>query len=258
MSFRFRAVACFLALAGSCLGAEGLTPIELLEERGLKKEGKFFILPAEGALLKKIKALQPDSNEVAEKFEIWAGMVQNEQEFQALTAQAIELKAQLNTQLQFIARMPQASALDRGLKNDAQQIAGETDQNLQITNRERALRESRRVAPQRMDKAQEDFKEVYKGFLRKSEDLLPDWQKIKDDYAPIALDTSIKAFLKAYNDQTKANIKLGPSEKIKKAIGDVKAFELKYSQTPNYTKPSSATSRKKSGRKSDLRSRPAA
>ncbi len=247
-------------LAAPCLGDEGLTPLEQLEQQGLVKEKGYFILPIETPLRAKMINLRPTMGEMAQKFGVWAAIVGNENELQYFTELRINLIAQINDVGQQISQLSSREEFQKLERARLQQYRGELDNNLKECNSELALRQSRLVPPRRKDKAEEDFKDVRKVFLEKSGEIGQDYTAVKEAYLPILDDSALKASLKAYNQQTRANLKFGPSEALKKGIGTILKYEQDYSPETalaSAVKGNKKKTKKSNGKVSPLRSRPA-
>jgi hypothetical protein len=232
-STRILSLAGLLALsglfAGTGYGADDPTPEGVLNERGLKRSGKFFIVASEEPVRQAIYNMRPVMVEMEAKFNEWAAILQNEYEYQALTDYRIQVQGHLADVDTQIGQMPSRTPQDRLALSQARAYRQSVDQELRNTNSQIEFRRKRFVPVRVKDKAENDFKEARKRFLEVASNTRPLYDKVLQEYATLSEDNTVSNALKAYNQMTKANFKLGPSDKLKKDVGDVKKYEQAYS-----------------------------
>ncbi len=195
----------------------------------LPGRGKYFIVASEEPVRQKIFNMRPVMGEMEGKFNIWAAMLQNEYEFQTLTDYSLQLQGMYNDLSQQISRMPNKTALDKMALNQAQgQLQGIVAESKQ-TNYQIALRQKRLVSDKAKEKAENEFKDVRKKFLAMASEARPPYEDVKKEYEKLSEESAVSNALKAHNQMTKANFKMGPSDKLNKDVADVKRYEQTYS-----------------------------
>lgn len=228
MSLRYHRLAgplVVLALSAVTARGEQATPLDTLTSRGLTRTGKYFVVAGEDALFQKLYNLQPLMKEMEAKFEVWAGMLDIENEWQALTDQQLVLRGQLNDINVVIADMRPRSP-DMA---EAQARRRLTDQQLRDTNTAVAQAAKRRAGPRQLDKAENDFKESREAFVKAKGETAAMYQSVLKEYRELSQDESLKNAMKAHGQASKTTFALGPSEKLQRAWGDVNKYERLYS-----------------------------
>ena len=109
----------------------------------------------------------------------------------------------------------------------------------------------RRVSPRpsdgEKDKAENEFKEIRKTFLVMASEARPPYEDVEEEYEKLSEESAVSNALKAHNQLTKANFKMGPSDKLNKDVADVKRYEQVYSPetAPRPTKMTKPSLKKK-------------
>ncbi len=87
----------------------------------------------------------------------------------------------------------------------------------------------RRVSQAALDRVVNEFKKNLDQFLKEAAEAGPMFREVKQKYEELAADGSVQNALKAHNLETKASLKLGPSEKMLKDVNLVLKYERFYS-----------------------------
>jgi hypothetical protein len=220
-------------------------PAELLGKHGLTKSGAYFVVASEEPVLQMLYNLRPYMGEMEGRFMQWAGILQNEFEHQQLSEYVIRLDGQLSALNAQIRSMQERNALQRQEKAEWVQYRNMVDQERRWANQERAIRQNRLVGPRVKEKAESDFKERREKFVAAKGQTWPAVEKTVKEYEDIKQNESVLNALKAFNQESKAHFRLGPSDKLTKAAQQVIKYEREYS-------PETATKPKKMPRRRGL------
>ncbi len=115
-TMRHRVLSTLLILSGVCgvaAPARAQSPLELLEERGLTRQGKFFVIKDEEPVFQKFFNMQPDMKRLDVAYRAWEDIVVNESTYLNLVDYRIQLTAHLNDVNGQISRMPSRTAQDK-------------------------------------------------------------------------------------------------------------------------------------------------
>jgi len=214
---------------GAGHGDEPPTPQSLLKEHGLQSAGSFFVVDAEQEALQKFYNMDPLMRKMKGEFYEWAAILQNEYEYNTLGEYRIYLTGHLNDVGQAIGQMPQRNPLERQQVLNMRAYQQSVDNELRVTNSQIAIRERKLVGEEGKEKAEEEFKESRKVFLSAASEARPYYDRVVAEYAKLSEDSAVKNALKAHNQMMKVHMKLGPSDKLKKAAGTVVKHERDYS-----------------------------
>ena len=221
------AIGLLIVLKGSRVLAD--EPIDLLKKNGLIKSGKFFVVPSEEKVLQGLFNIQPVINQMEIKFNDWAGIVQNEYEFQSIGDYRLQLNAALNDYNIQLNGMPQRTPQERYAKQVVAQERNTVDVELRQVNYQLALRQKRLVGEIGKERAENAFKQASQSFLEAKGRLWPQVEETMKQYEEINNSDSVLNALRAFNRDTKANLKIGPSDALTKKVKMVIAKERQYS-----------------------------
>jgi hypothetical protein len=238
-----RTLAAGLVILLGVPGALAQEPLDVLNKHGLTKSGTFFVVASEEPVLQKLFNLRPAMGQMEEKYMKWAGILQNEYEFQALNDYRIQLQGHLNDVRGQVAAMPQRSFLERQAKAEAQQYQRAVDQELRDTNTQVERRRSLLVGPAEKARAERDFNNRREAFVDAKGQVWPMVEQTMKEYEQLKENDSVGNAIRAYNQAAKAHLKPGPSDKFKKSAQQVIAYERNYSPE-TATKPKKMPKRK--------------
>jgi hypothetical protein len=225
---RIMAALCLLsALGGAMARAQG--PIDVLDKNGLTKSGSFFVIASEEPVLQKLYNLRPVMGQMEQKYLSLAAIFQNEYEYQALNDYRIQVQALLGDVTRQVNSMSPRTLQDRQTKADAQQYQRSVEQELRATNTQVERRRSLLVGPAEKAKAERDFKQRRDAFLNAKGEMWPMVDETMKQYEQLKANDSVQNALRAYNQEVKAHLKLGPSDKFTKGAKQVIAYERNYS-----------------------------
>ena len=217
-SLAFALVAVVTALGTARAIADDPKPEKVLEGRGLKRSGMFYVLDAESDFVPRVAKLQPSYRQLKASYDKFATVVINQAEYDALNDRWTLVNEQWGNVSAEIDAHPPLS--NNELKQNWQNLL-DTERQLRIQynelRREVNLRYRRLVSDSERERLQGEFLKQREEFLTKSKELRELADKIKTEYSELSQDESVKKALAALKLSTKARISLGPSPKYRKA-----------------------------------------
>jgi hypothetical protein len=239
-----RVVAAVLMSAGlGGLAARAQEPLDVLAKNGLTKSGTFFVVASEEPVMQKLYNLRPVMGQMEQKYMAVAAIYQNEYEYQMLNDYRIQVQGHLNDVRSQVNSMSPRTPQQRQAKAEAQQYQRSVEQELRDTNTQVQRRRSLLVGPAEKARAERDFKERRDAFVKAKGEMWPTVDETLKQYEQLNQNDSVKNALRAYNQEVKAHLKLGPSDKMKKSAQQVVAYEQNFSPE-TATKPKKAPKRK--------------
>jgi hypothetical protein len=221
------AVSLSAALGGTMAKAQ--EPIDVLAKNGLTKSGSFFVVASEEPVMQKLYNLRPVMGQMEQKYMSLAAIYQNEYEYQVLNDYRIQVQGHLDDVRSQVNSMSPRTPQQRQARAEAQQYQRAVEQELRDTNTQVQRRRSLLVGPAQKAKAERDFKERRDAFLNAKGEMWPMVDETIKQYDELKANESVKNALRAYNQEVKAHLKLGPSDKFAKGAKQVIAFERNYS-----------------------------
>jgi hypothetical protein len=218
-----------------------LTPEQILEKRGLKKEGRFYVSAAESRYAAEWQGAVPFYNvmhgawveyETAVRFAVRAQELQDAQ---------IELNGAIN-QLRLV--MGNSRGFQRA------QLQGQLNEatlNLNAVNTELAEVRTRVVSRARMEELKGQFLKARADFLDKSRELKPIRKAMNEEYAALRADADVTGAIKALKARGAGD--LGPSDRVKSMNLQLSQAEEEVSFNPDaYRRPKKSPKRKGSAK----------
>jgi hypothetical protein len=221
--------AVFLSAMLGATMARAQEPVDVLAKNGLTKSGTFFVIASEQPVLQKLYNLQPVINQMQQKYMAVAAIYQNEYEYHALKDYQIEVEAHLSDVRRQVNSMNPRTPQDRQTKAEAQQYQRAVEQELRATNTQVERRRSLLVGPAEKARAERDFKERRDAFVKAKSDMWPMVDETMKQYDQLKENDSVKNALRAYNQEVKAHLKVGPSDKFTKGAKQVISCERNFS-----------------------------
>jgi hypothetical protein len=231
-------IAGFLALSGllmgTSFGAEDpppppTSPKDVLTTNGLTQSGTFFIVESEGPVRQKIANMRPVMLDMETRFNQWAAILHNEDEFQYLTDYRVQLGGHLTDVDNEIARMPQNNPLQRQAVQQSRIYRQRIDQEMRDNLSQIEIRRKRLVGPAVKEKMENDFGKAREKFLQAAGETQPLYDKVKEEYAILSKNSTVKNALTAHGERSIVKFKLGPSDKLKKDVANVIKYEKAFS-----------------------------
>ena len=146
---------------------------------------------------------------------------------QELNDNQINLQAYIN---QLNSAMGRANRDERVLLQNQLQV---TQANLNAVQAEIAKVRTRLVSPARRQELQDIFMKRREEFLAKSGELRPILDKMNAEYASLKQDSEVTSVLKALKERQKVNVSLGPSDKLKSLLIQLRQAEEAVSLNPD-------------------------
>jgi hypothetical protein len=209
--------------------ARAQEPVDVLAKNGLTKSGTFFVIASEEPVMQKLYNLRPVMGQMEQKYMAVAAIYQNEYEYQVLNDYRIQVQGHLDDVRGQVNAMPSSNLLQRQQKAEAQQYVRQVEQELRDTNTQVQRRRSLLVGPAVKAKAERDFKERRDAFVNAKGEMWPTVDETLKQYEQLKENESVMNALRAYNQEVKAHLKLGPSDKLKKRAQEVVAYEQNFS-----------------------------
>jgi hypothetical protein len=200
------------SVGGPGLAAASDDPEQILQMKGLKKAGKFYILPIESEFARGWRNVVPVSDRMAAAYNEWYAAL----EIEALVLQLSDTRAQL---IAYIRNLDlRMSTADRAQLQfiQAEQNAAQANLNVVMAQLSQAL--ARRVGPAKMRELQETFMERRGDFMEAARDLEPTYNKLRVEYSALKQDIDIKNALGVLKERYKVNVSLGPSDDVQRAV----------------------------------------
>jgi hypothetical protein len=241
---RLLAAVCLSATLGVTM-ARAQDPVDVLAKNGLTKSGTFFVIASEEPVMQKLYNLRPVMGQMEQKYMAVAAIYQNEYEYQMLNDYRIQVQGHLNDARGQLNAMPSRTPQERLARAEAQQYVRAVEQELRDTNTQVQRRRSLLVGPAEKARAERDFKERRDAFVKAKAAMWPAVDEALKQYEQLKENESVMNALRAYNQEVKAHLKLGPSDKLKKSAQQVVAYEQNFS-------PETASKPKKTAKRKGL------
>jgi hypothetical protein len=228
-----------LLVVGSRDAAAADTPESVLQARGLKRMGLTYVLDGEAEFLKKLARIQPQYDEVKNRFANLAAIVENQTVYDEMDARYKLLTEQLrDVQADIDAHPPLNNNLLRQNWYDLLESEKQLRYQRNALDRELDLRWETLVPESKRERLLAEFQSKRRDFLQDSRDLLEQADKMNENYGQLAKDDAVKKALEAIRTETKSRVALGPSPEFKRKSALLKNAEKAYS-------PASVTGKKK-------------
>ncbi len=221
--------ALFLSATLGVTMARAQEPVNVLAKNGLTKSGTCFVIASEQPVMQKLYNLRPVMDQMEQKYMALAAIYQNEYEYHALKDYQIQVEAHLSDVRRQVNAMSPRTPQDRQVKAEAQQYQRSVEQELRATNTQVERRRSLLVGPAEKSKAERDFKGRRDAFVKAKGEMWPMVDETMKQYDQLKENDSVKNALRAYNQEVKAHLKLGPSDKFTKSAKQVIAYERNFS-----------------------------
>jgi hypothetical protein len=210
-------------------GVTASDPIDVLNQNGLSKSGRFFVLNSEEQAIQGLMNIAPFADRMAGKWNQWAAIIQNEYEFQQLGDYRVSLISTINDYNAVISQMPTRNPMERLQKQEVVAERNAWDAELRATNTQLELRRRRLVGEPGKRQAEEDFNQARGEFLGAKRKIWPQIEKTLNRYDELKTIDSVLNALKQYNADAHAQLKIGPSDSMTKKIKQVFEYERTYS-----------------------------
>jgi hypothetical protein len=237
--------AVFLSTMLGVTMARAQEPVDILAKNGLTKSGTFFVIASEEPVMQKLYNLRPVMGQMEQRYMAVAAIYQNEYEYQMLNDYRIQVQGHLNDVRGQVNAMPSRTPQERMARAEAQQYQRAVEQELRDTNTQVQRRRSLLVGPAEKAKAERDFKERRDAFVKAKAEMWPVVDEALKKYEQLKENESVMNALRAYNQEVKAHLKIGPSDKMKKTAQQVVAYEQNFS-------PETASKPKKTAKRKGL------
>jgi hypothetical protein len=213
---------------------EDSSPEAILVRRGLKKAGRFYVVPTEYEALEGYKRVLPYWKRTEEAWTELRAAWEIEYLLQSLDDQRINLNfiiGNLNAELASLAnsRLAQAPIYRQQLQNQLQAAQAE----LTEVNRQFAVAIKRRVSDAKKEELRGTFMKLRAEFFDESNKLKPIFDKVSLEYEEVKKDDAVTNAIKTLKEEKKAPISLGPSERCRQMFSEVKESQKLLSYNPD-------------------------
>ncbi len=204
----------------------------LLVKRGLKKEGRFYVIATEYEVLEGWRRVVPYWRRTEGAWAELSQAVEIDLYVRGLEETRINLQSyisNLNAQLRSIPNNP-AYQLDR---QSVQREIQAAQANVRAVNSEHAIAVKRRPSKAKIASLRNVFLKRRTEFFQESNKLKPVFDKVTQEYGELKQDDSVTNAIQVLKEQTKAPVSLGPSEFCRKAFTEVKEAQKMLSLDPD-------------------------
>jgi hypothetical protein len=215
--------------AARSFGGQDSGPLDLLKQRGLISAGRYFIVASEAPFRQQVEQMRPVMNELALKYTKLVAILENEGAILDLLDAITLMQGHVNDLSNDIARLPRRNALERMEAANWAQELNRQQSVLAACRYELGQRQRRVPSMGTKERAESEFNKVRDKFLSKVSEANPLYDKVKQDYAALQTDVSVKNAITAHSQEMKATFKLGPSDKLQKDARDIMRYEREYS-----------------------------
>jgi hypothetical protein len=219
---------CLSAALGASV-ASAQEPIDVLAKNGLTKSKTYFVIASEQPVLQKLYNLKPVMGQMQQKYMALAAIYQNEYELQVLNDYRIQVNSLLDDVRRQVNAMPSSNLVQRQQREEARLYQTQVEQELRDTDTQIQRRRNMRVSPAAKEKTEQDFLERRDAFVKAKNQMWPMVDDTLKQYAQLDQNDSVKNALRAYNQEVKAHLRLGPSDVLKKSAQQVVAYEQNFS-----------------------------
>ena len=240
-------VAILSALWGAVAQAADPTPQEVLAERGLVQDGKYFLLPkAENEVKVGLNKVLPLVDELDVLFNQWSANEQKKYMVAAMNDELAGTQAAINSNRAMYSQLDRNAYIAKSQRADLDQQGAMLRQYFnQVQNNRDAMRSSIAgpvIQKQHLDKVAK-AREV---FLKAYDEMTPSVDRLKAAYAEVAQDDKVANALKVLRQSKSVQLKLGPSEGLMKAMARVNT--AKNVTDPQYFKPTPYNTKQRLGK----------
>jgi hypothetical protein len=203
------------------------SPDAILAKRGLRKAGRFYTIATESEVAAAWQGVVPFYTLMEKAQAEFVEAMQIAAYAQELNDNQINLQAYIR---QLNSALSRANRDERVLLQNQIQVA---NANLTEVQAEIARVRTRLVSPARRQQLQDIFMKRREEFLGKSGELRPILDRMNAGYASLKQDNEVTSALKALKERQKGNVSLGPSDKLKSLLLQLRQAEEAVSLNPD-------------------------
>ncbi len=240
-------IALASVLCGAAAWAADPTPQEVLAERGLVQDGKYFLLPkAENEVKQQLNRVLPLVDELDVLFNQWAENEQKKYMVAAMNDELTGTQAAINNNRAMYSQLDRNAYVAKAQRAELDQQGAMLRQYFnQVQNNRDAMRNSI-AGPVIQQRHLDKVAKAREVFLKAYDEMTPAVDKLKAAYAEVAQDDKVANALKVLRQSKSVQMKLGPSEGLTKAMARVNT--AKNVTDPQYFKPTPYNTKQRIGK----------
>ncbi len=202
-----------------------MAPLDILEERGLIKDGKYFLIKEDCLFIPKLNRVQPLMVQLEKQMTDIDAYYTFEAETQGLDDYRIRLGAQIDSLALELRRVLATNNPSRNYVAQLRQNLNASEQELVQVQANLAQRVKRLRTPLQKAQMADQFQAIRQQFLEALNDLRPEFEAILVAYAQLKDDSTVKGAIRDLSTKAKAGLQLGPSPGFVRAARRVKEAE---------------------------------